>query len=41
MIAIYTVEGDLLSRSEVFDEQDLDTALARFDELDRPPLTQT
>jgi hypothetical protein len=25
----------------MFDEQDLDTALARFDELDRPPLTQT
>ena len=28
-----TVEGDLISRLEMFDESDLDTALARFDEL--------
>jgi ketosteroid isomerase-like protein len=35
MIDIFTVEGDLLSRVEVFDEADLDAALARFDELDR------
>ena len=35
MIAIFTVEGDLISRCEMFDEADLDTALARFDELDR------
>ena len=33
---IFTVEGDLISRCELFDEADLDTALARFDELDRP-----
>ena len=33
MINILTVESDLLSRSEVFDEADLDAALARFDEL--------
>ncbi|WP_431190742.1 BTAD domain-containing putative transcriptional regulator [Mycobacterium senriense] len=33
MIDIYTVDGDLLSRSELFDEANLDTALARFDEL--------
>ncbi|MGA7202458.1 MAG: hypothetical protein WBX26_11560, partial [Candidatus Cybelea sp.] len=33
MIDIFTVEGDLLSRCEVFDEADLDAALARFDEL--------
>ena len=33
MIDIFTVEGDLLSRCEVFDESDLDAALARFDEL--------
>ncbi|CAM2767742.1 SnoaL-like domain-containing protein [Mycobacterium intermedium] len=32
-IAIMTVEGDLLSRCEIFDEGDLDTALARFEEL--------
>ena len=32
---VYTVEGDLINRYEVFDESDLDTALARFDELQR------
>ena len=31
-----TVEGDLVNRCEVFDEADLDAALARFDELSRP-----
>ncbi|MDM4142531.1 MULTISPECIES: BTAD domain-containing putative transcriptional regulator [Mycobacterium] len=30
---VITVEGDLLSRIEVFDETDLDAALARFEEL--------
>ena len=35
MIEILTVEGDLLSRFELFDEADLDIALARFDELQR------
>ena len=34
---IVTVEGDSLSRSEMFDEADLDAALARFDELQRQP----
>ena len=33
MADIFTVEGDLISRCEIFDEADLDTALARFDEL--------
>ena len=33
---ILTVEGDLFDRCEIFDEADLDAALARFDELDRP-----
>lgn len=33
MIAIYTVDGDLISRNEMFDEKDLDAALARFGEL--------
>ncbi|GBG37430.1 hypothetical protein NJB14197_00340 [Mycobacterium montefiorense] len=33
---IFTVEDDLLSRCEMFDESDLDAALARFDELTRP-----
>jgi class 3 adenylate cyclase len=36
MIEIVTVEGDLISRAEIFDESDLDAALARFDELSRP-----
>jgi len=34
-IGILIVEGDLLGRYELFDEADLDTALARFDELSR------
>ena len=33
---LLTVEGDLINRGEIFDEADLDAALARFDEL-RPP----
>ncbi|WSE58977.1 BTAD domain-containing putative transcriptional regulator [Mycolicibacterium sp. ND9-15] len=36
VINLYTVEGDSISRVEVFDETDLDAALARFDELGRP-----
>jgi hypothetical protein len=36
MIAIFTVDGDLISRYEMFDEADLDAALARFDDLSRP-----
>jgi len=35
-IGIVTVDGDLIKRAEIFDEADLDAALARFDELDRP-----
>ena len=35
-ILIYTFEGDMANRCEVFDEADLDVALTRFDELDRP-----
>jgi hypothetical protein len=37
-IVLVTVEGDLINRIEIFDEADLDAALARFDELDRPAL---
>ena len=33
MIAIFTVEDDLISRCEMFEESDLDVALARFEEL--------
>lgn len=36
MINIFTAEGDLISRCETFDEEDLDGALARFDELSPP-----
>ena len=35
MIQLVILEGDLLSRCEVFDETDLDAALARFDELEQ------
>src|SRR5262249_14847353 len=36
MIDVCAVEGDPLSRVEVFEEADLDAALARFDELQPP-----
>jgi hypothetical protein len=32
-VDLLTVEGDLINRIEIFDEADLDAALARFDEL--------
>lgn len=32
---ILTIEGNLISRGEIFDESELETALARFDELGR------
>jgi hypothetical protein len=35
-ICLATVEGDLISRIEMFDEADVDAALAKFDELNRP-----
>ncbi|MGV0811205.1 BTAD domain-containing putative transcriptional regulator [Mycolicibacterium boenickei] len=34
-VVLFTVEGDLIDRCEVFDEADLDVAFARFDELSR------
>ncbi|WP_104150814.1 BTAD domain-containing putative transcriptional regulator [Mycobacterium intracellulare] len=33
---LMTVEGEMISRGEVFDEADLDAALAKFDQLSRP-----
>ena len=36
LISLLTIQGDLLDRSETFDEANLDAALARFDELTRP-----
>ena len=35
-VHVLAVEGDMLSRSELFDEADLDAAIARFDQLSRP-----
>jgi hypothetical protein len=35
LIAIFTVDGELINRCEMFDEADLEAALARFDELNR------
>ena len=32
-VIILMVDGDLVNRCEIFDEADLDAALARFDEL--------
>jgi hypothetical protein len=32
-LAVFAIDGDLIDRVEVFDEEDLDAALARFDEL--------
>ncbi|WP_267304851.1 BTAD domain-containing putative transcriptional regulator [Mycobacterium barrassiae] len=36
VIGVSTVDGDRINRCELFDESELDTALARFDELSRP-----
>ena len=36
-IHLMTVEGDLFNRSEMFDEADIDAALARFEELHPQP----
>ena len=33
IVELLTVEGDLVNRCEIFDEADIDAALARFDEL--------
>jgi hypothetical protein len=35
-VLVQTVDGDLMDRNEMFDEADIDAALARFDELSRP-----
>ncbi len=35
-VDLLTVEGDMVNRCEVFDEADLDAAIARFDQLSRP-----
>jgi hypothetical protein len=40
-ITLSTLEGDQINRCEMFDETDLDDALARFDGLEQPPLKQT
>ncbi|MDQ1493581.1 MAG: hypothetical protein QOG69_64, partial [Actinomycetota bacterium] len=35
-VSLGTVSGDMVNRSELFDEADLDAALAKFDQLSRP-----
>ena len=35
-VDLLTVEGDMVNRCEVFDDADLDAAIARFDQLSRP-----
>ena len=35
-ICLLTVDGELFSGCELFDETEIDAALARFDELSRP-----
>ena len=35
-VTLMTVDGEMVSRMEVFDEGDLDAALAKFEELSRP-----
>ncbi len=36
LVELMTVNGELISRAEIFDEVDLDAALAKFDELTGP-----
>jgi DNA-binding SARP family transcriptional activator len=36
IVEMVTVQGDLINRTEIFDETDLDVALERFDKLTRP-----
>ena len=36
IVEFMSVEGDLISRAEFFDEADIDAAIAKFDELSRP-----
>ena len=35
-IAVFTVDGDMINRTEVFDESGLDAAIAKFEQLTRP-----
>ena len=36
LVVLLTFSGDLISRAELFDEADLDVALTKFDQLNRP-----
>ena len=36
VVDVLTVEGDMINRCEIFDEADLDAAIARFDQLSQP-----
>ena len=35
-VNLFTVNGEMLSRAESFDDEDLDAAIAKFDQLSRP-----
>ena len=35
-VDLLTVEGDMVNRCEAFDDADLDTAIAKFDQLSQP-----
>ena len=36
MVYVATLDGGLINRGEIFEEADLDAAIARFEELSRP-----
>ena len=36
VVSVFTVEGDMVNRCEVFDEAAIDDAIARFEQLSRP-----
>nr|WP_082971202.1 BTAD domain-containing putative transcriptional regulator [Mycobacterium sp. 852002-51971_SCH5477799-a] len=40
-LALSTVQGDMVNRCEMFDEDELDSAIARFEQLARPRLENT
>ena len=40
IVELMTVEGELIDRAEIFDEADLDAAMANFDQLSRQPASR-
>ena len=35
-VSVFTVDGEMINHCEVFDEADLDAAIARFEQLSQP-----